>query len=104
MANAEITLEIESADGAPISHSVTPRPWDQFGYVKWAGPALGVDSIQADPMAFGLYGAIRALRREGRLDADESLISQMQRVLSMDYADDEDDDQGAAVDPTMPAP
>lgn len=101
MANSEITITIESTTGEPAEHSVTPRPWDQFGYVKWAGPTLGVDTIQADPMAFGLYGAIRALRREGKLSADEQLIDQMQRVLSMDYADD--DDQGAAVDPTNPS-
>lgn len=99
----DINLTIEDTAGITSDHTVAPRPFDQFGYLKWAGPTLGVDSIQADPMAFALYGAVRALRRTGALDAGEDLTAQMQRVVSMDYTDD-DAEPGAAVDPTTPAP
>lgn len=99
----DINLTIEDAAGTTSEHTVAPRPFDQFGYLKWAGPALGVDSIQDDPMAFALYGAIRALRRTGHLDTGEDMAAQMQRVVSMDYTD-ADSEPGAAVDPTTPAP
>lgn len=99
----EVTLAIEDAAGTVTEHTVTPRPWDQFGFVKWAEPVLGITSITEDAFAFGLYGAIRSLRRTGVLDTEEQLADQMQRVVSLDYGDDEAGD-GAEADPTTPAP
>lgn len=95
----EIRLTIEGVDGTEATHSVSPRPVDQFGYIKWATPAIGVTSIQDDPVAFALYSAIRALRRTGVLDSSEDLSTEMSRVVSIEYPEDEE----AEKDPTMPA-
>lgn len=97
----EIRLTIEGVDGTEATHAVTPRPVDQFGYIKWAKPAIGATSIQDDPVAFALYSAIRALRRTGVLDASADLSAEMSRVVSIEYPDTEDED--AEADPTMPA-
>lgn len=96
----EIRLTIEDEAGGRAEHVTTPRPVDQFGYTKWAEPALGINSIQADPIAFGLYGAIRALRRTGVLDTETPMLSLMERVVSIDFGDDEEGEP----DPTSPAP
>lgn len=99
ISTTEVRLTIEDQDGTEATHAVTPRPVDQFGYIKWATPAIGATTIQDDPVAFALYSAIRALRRTSVLDTETDLSTQMGRVLSIEYPDAEDDD----ADPTTPA-
>lgn len=75
--------------------TVTPRPVDQFGYLRWAVPALGVDSIGEDTVAFGTYGVARAMLRDGTLAEGDDLMAAMTRITSLTVAE-------VTPDPTQP--
>ena len=79
------------------THEVRPRPVDQFGYLRWARPALGVEAMGDDSFALATYGVTRALIRTGTLAGDGDLLETMTRVVDVSLVE-------AESDPTQSAP
>ncbi|MFL0579179.1 hypothetical protein [Dietzia sp. 179-F 9C3 NHS] len=79
-------------------HAVTVRPVDQFGYLTWARPTLGVEAIGDDYIAFSTYGATRALIRTGVLDRtdDTTMLDLITRITEVETITETED-------PTPPA-
>lgn len=80
------------------THAVDVRPVDQFGYLAWARPVLGIDSISDDYVAFSAYGATRSLIRTGHLERsdDTTMLDLITRITQVETVTEDED-------PTPPA-